>query len=101
MIFQLRLCLNLGKTLGELQKMPAPEYTLWIAYAALYGLPTDRVEAQHAVGYNAVVRSLGGKTKPEDFVPERQTATTPKQQWEMIQAWAIAHNANVRSNGRK
>ena len=92
----MRLCLALGKTLGELRELiTSAELPLWAAYESLHGLPLSRLEAVVATGASATVNSWGAKTTPKQFLPQYEhKVMTYAQGSEQFAAFAKRHNEN-------
>ncbi len=48
--------------------MSAREYARWVAYARVEPIGDQRADLRMAILANAVARSMGGKTRPADFI---------------------------------
>lgn len=66
--FRLKLALRLGKTLQELDKMPASEIYLWIAYDGLSPIGDERGDIHAAQISSSVYQSQGSKVKLNDVL---------------------------------
>ncbi len=92
--FQLLLCRTLGRTLSELDELPAWELALWAAEYELSPWGEQRDEIGRAVIGAAVCGSMGVKVQPADLIPKwgegRRRMT--KDDW---LAFVAAHNKKV------
>ena len=94
-MFELRLCLALGKTLQELRdNITADELRLWHAYELTQGLPTSRLEAAVALSGAAMCQTWGAKVKPYDLIPKYKEVKplSYKQGAALFAAYANTHN---------
>lgn len=64
------LCLRLGKTLGELDAMPAEELFLWRAYDRISPIGDIRGDVQAAMTAAAVFQAAGAKVSAADLLPQ-------------------------------
>lgn len=63
--------MTLGKTVGEIENtMSSAELTEWIAYAGIDPLPDAHWDAANIAFH--VNRSMGGKGRFEDFLPQTE-----------------------------
>ena len=79
------LCRTLGRTLAELRAtLNSDELTLWMAEYQREPWGDYRGDIQAAITASATVNSMGGRTKPNDFIPK----------WEapVVLSWAEASN---------
>jgi hypothetical protein len=100
-VFELRLCLALGKTLQELRDgTTAEELRLWHAYELTQGLPTGRIEAAVALAGAAACQTWGARVKPIDLIPRYEDVTplSYRDGAAIFAAYAEAHNQ--RCNGK-
>lgn len=80
-MFLHRLALSLGKTLAEIESLPALELDRWKAYHALEPIPPPGwFEAQVCQVLANINRKDGVKAfKVEDFMPQGRSRKAPKQ----------------------
>lgn len=76
------LCLRLGKTLGDLQAMPAEEFFLWRAFDAQSPISDVRADVLAAITAAAPLQAAGMKVSALDMLPPWSKQTDDSEQEE-------------------
>ena len=98
----LRLALQLGKTVGQLEtEMSSRELSEWMAFLRIHPLPDPHWSA--ALICSVVCNAWGATTSPDDFLPrvgtDDEPEQTPEEALAAFSSFAAAHNTRMTIDG--